>query len=376
MRFAYLIAIRLWKQLSRDRRTLGLATVAPLLFVVLFGVAFGGEIDHVPVIVINQDSDAEIVIKFGIITIFEENVSAIGNSIVTALDLSLKVDINQDYTDFETAKEEVVNKRYRCAILIPENFTYNMVSPLGDNISISLYLDNSDPQIAGVVLQAISDAFQDSAGSITVEYAYGDDLRTIDFFGPAIIAFGVFFFAFILVIMNLIGERKTGTLPLLLQCPFDKGQIILGYLFAFSLLSAIQTTVIILFSSLFFGITFGTSLAHYISIYITAIVLGWTGLVLAIFLSSFARSEFQAVQFIPTIILPVILLSGIIIPLDQIPEVIRWVAYLLPTTYGVSLLRAISIEGVLLNIFSFEFLFQIIFFVVFLLGSRISLRET
>ncbi|NHJ02922.1 MAG: ABC transporter permease [Candidatus Heimdallarchaeota archaeon] len=376
MRFAYLIAIRLWKQLSRDRRTLGLATVAPLLFVVLFGVAFGGEIDHVPVIVINQDSDAEIVIKFGIITIFEENVSAIGNSIVTALDLSLKVDINQDYTDFETAKEEVVNKRYRCAILIPENFTYNMVSPLGDNISISLYLDNSDPQIAGVVLQAISDAFQDSAGSITVEYAYGDDLRTIDFFGPAIIAFGVFFFAFILVIMNLIGERKTGTLPLLLQCPFDKGQIILGYLFAFSLLSAIQTTVIILFSSLFFGITFGTSLAHYISIYITAIVLGWTGLVLAIFLSSFARSEFQAVQFIPTIILPVILLSGIIIPLDQIPEVIRWVAYLLPTTYGVSLLRAISIEGVLLNIFSFEFLFQIFFFVVFLLGSRISLRET
>ena len=176
--------------------------------------------------------------------------------------------------------------------------------------------------------------------------------------------------------MNLIGERKGGTLPLLLQCPYEKGQIVIGYLLAFSLVSMLQTTVVIVFSSLFFGISFGTEISHYISIYLGAVVIGWTGLVLAIFLSSFARSEFQAVQFVPTIILPVILLSGIIIPLDQIPLEIRWVAYLLPTTYGVRLLRTISIEGMILDVTNFDFLVQILFFLVFLVASRFTLKES
>ena len=59
MNFALLIAIRLWKQLLRDRRTLALVLFAPIFYVVIFGMVFGGEIEGLPIIVINKDSDAE-----------------------------------------------------------------------------------------------------------------------------------------------------------------------------------------------------------------------------------------------------------------------------------------------------------------------------
>ena len=381
MKLAYLITLRLWRQLLRDHRTLGLALFAPIIYIIMFGVAFGGEIEHVPIIIINEDSsDVEIVIpppyNFNI------TVESLGNKIIDYLNDSSKVDVNSYSGDFSEAMLEVENKKYICAILIPTNFTYNLASPTGENVSIKLYLDNSNPQIGVVALQAFQEAFQDATGEfrenlgLDVSYAYGEDLTTIDFFGPAMIIFGVFFFSFILVIMNLIGERKGGTLPLLLQCPYDKSQIIFGYLAAFSVVSMAQTTVIIIVANVLFNISFGTTLAQYLSLYIGAVILGWTGLVLAIFLSSFARSEFQAIQFVPIVILPALLLSGIVIPLSQIPEVIRWVSYLFPTTYGVHLLRQISIEGYILELFNTDLIAMLLFFVLFLLGSRLTLKET
>lgn len=378
MKFAYLITLRLWKQLLRDRRTLALLLFAPILYIIIFGVAFGGEIEHAPVIVINEDSDTQIVIPE---PPFYTTI-CLGAKIVNSLDESVKVDITVSSINYSEAKQLVIEKQYLCAIWIPLNFTRNLASLSGQNVSIKLFLDNSNPQEGGVIIQAFQEAFQQATGEfienlkLDVEYAYGENLTTLDFFAPAMIIFGIFFFSFLLVMMNLIGERKGGTLPLLLQCPYDKGQIIIGYLMAFSIVSMTQTTVIIIVARTVFNVSFGTTLAHYFSLYVSAVILGWTGLVLAIFLSSFARSEFQAIQFIPIVILPALLLSGIVIPLTQIPEIIRWVSYLLPTTYGVHLLRQISIEGYVLELFNLDLIAMLFFFVLFLIGSRFTLKET
>ncbi|MFW9854189.1 MAG: ABC transporter permease [Candidatus Thorarchaeota archaeon] len=375
MWLAYLVTKRIWKQLLRDRRTLGLAFMAPLMYIALFGVAFGGEINHVPIIVINQDTDAAVIFPPFLIP-------SIGKQMKTNLEESQKVDVINLTDDFDTAKRAVEEKRFICAVIIPENFTSNVASLSGENVSIQLYLDNSNPQVGVVVLAAFQQAFQDAIGEfrgnlgVEISYAYGEDLTTIEFFAPAMIIFGVFFLSFILIIMNLIGERKAGTLDLLLQCPYDKGQIIFGYLGAFSILSFFQTTVILIAASILFNIQLAFGLAELASLYIGAVVCGWTGLVLAIFLSSYARNEFQAIQFVPIVILPALLLSGIIIPLNQIPEVVRWVAYLIPTTYGVHLLRQISIEGLILTPWNVDLIVQLLFVVLFLFGSRLTLRET
>jgi ABC-2 type transport system permease protein len=378
MKLAYLVTKRIWKQLLRDHRTLGLAFVAPIMYIIMFGVAFGGEINHLPIIVINQDSDAVILIP----PFTFQTIPSIGRQVELSLEESQKVDIFNFTKDYSTAKQAVDEKRFVCAVFIPTNFTYNMASVNGENISIQLYLDNSNPKVGIVVIAAFQQAFQDAIGEfrgnlgVDLAYAYGEDLTTLEFFAPAMIIFGVFFLSFILIIMNLIAERKAGTLDLLLQCPYDKGQIIFGYLGAYSILSFCQTTVILITASIIFNIQLAFGIAELVSLYIGAVVCGWTGLVLAIFLSSYARNEFQAIQFVPIVILPALLMSGIIIPLNQIPLIIRWVAYLIPTTYGVQLLRQISIEGLVLTPWNVDLLVQLLFVVVFLFGSRFTLRET
>ncbi|MFX0067183.1 MAG: ABC transporter permease, partial [Candidatus Hermodarchaeota archaeon] len=95
-----------------------------------------------------------------------------------------------------------------------------------------------------------------------------------------------------------------------------------------------------------------------------------------ILLSAFARSEFQAVQFIPIVLFPAMFLSGIIIPLIQIPEAFRWLSLLFPLTYGVHLLQQIAIEGYVLEPFNLDLLAMIAFFALFLFGSWLSLKET
>lgn len=377
MNFALLIAIRLWKQLLRDRRTLALVLFAPIFYVVIFGMVFGGEIEGLPIIVINKDSDAEIFNPL----VGSINVSAIGEKVVGSLQTSSKV-IVWEGDDFGNAKQLVDNKEYIAAIFIPENFTYNLASPSGENVSIELYLDNSNPQVGITALQALQEAFQDATSDFRsnlgfdIDYAYGEGLSTMEFFAPAIIGLGVFFLSFLLILMNLIEERRNGTLALLLQCPHDKGHIIIGYLMAFSVFSMLQTTFIIVIANTFYQVSFGTNIWHYLSLYITAVLLGWTSLMLGIFCSSFARSEFQAIQFIPLVLFPAIFLSGIIIPLIQIPEIFRWLSYLFPLTYGINLLQQISIEGYVLELFNPDFLVMIIFFLLFLIGSRLSLKET
>lgn len=377
MRLAYYITVRLWKQLLRDPRTLALVLIGPMFYIIVFGFAFGGEIENIPVAIITEDSDASVAIPF----VGSYNVSAIGNKIVSELDKS-KVTIITEMTNFTEAKELVIDKQYFAAIYIPKNFTYNLVSPVGENTAIELYIDNSNPQIGSAIAKELQSAFQEAASDFKsnfkfdVQYAYGQDLRTIDYFAPAVIGLGVFFFSFILIEMNLIDERRKGTLPLLLQCPFDKGDIILGYLGAFSLLSMIQTTLIILMAGWLYNVSFGTELLQYASLYIVAVIMGWISLVLGLFLSAFARTEFQAVQFIPLVLFPVFFLSGIIIPLIQIPEIIRWMSYLIPITYGIHLLQRIAIEGYVLEPFNTDLLVMILFFIIFLVGSRISLKET
>ena len=129
----------------------------------------------------------------------------------------------------------------------------------------------------------------------------------------------------------MLRERTGGTLERLLTLPLAKLDILLGYGIAFALLAAVQATIV---SAVGFGLLDLTAVNSKALVIVLAVANAVLGMALGLFLSAFARTEFQAVQFMPAFILPQILLCGLLVPRGQMAEWLRWVSAVMPFTYA------------------------------------------
>jgi ABC-2 type transport system permease protein len=128
----------------------------------------------------------------------------------------------------------------------------------------------------------------------------------------------------------------------LMASPVSRLDIVLGYLFGFFIFALTQTLIVVLFTIYVFNINYYGDLWQILVFQIVVI----TGAVtLGIFTSTFARNEFQMVQFIPLIIFPQVFLCGVIWPVEQMPEYLQWLSAILPLTYAVDGLREIMLAG-------------------------------
>ena len=127
-------------------------------------------------------------------------------------------------------------------------------------------------------------------------------------------------------------ERSSGTLERLLSMPIGKGDFVVGYALAFGALAVVQALIVSGLSMGVFGLDVrGPAWA----IIVIAVVNALLGTALGLFVSAFATTEFQAVQFMPAVILPQLLLCGIVVPRDELPTALEWVSDLLPMSYAV-----------------------------------------
>jgi ABC transporter DrrB family efflux protein len=127
-------------------------------------------------------------------------------------------------------------------------------------------------------------------------------------------------------------ERSSGTLERLLSMPIGKGDFVFGYAIAFGLLAVVQALIV---SGLSMGVFGLEVLGSAWAIILIAVVNALLGTALGLFVSAFATTEFQAVQFMPAVILPQLLLCGIIVPRDELPTALHWVSDVLPMSYSV-----------------------------------------
>jgi ABC-2 type transport system permease protein len=157
--------------------------------------------------------------------------------------------------------------------------------------------------------------------------------------GPAMIALFPFIVMFLVTSITTLRERRTGTLERLLSMPLGKGDLILGYTLAFGLLAVLQSSIAVLFAVTVCGLDIEKSVWLLVAVAVADAILGTT---LGLMASAFARTEFQVVQFMPVIVFPQVLLGGIFLPRDQLPDVLQTISDWLPLSHAVDALNAVA----------------------------------
>lgn len=168
------------------------------------------------------------------------------------------------------------------------------------------------------------------------------DKSQLNFIAPALLATIALFFSFLITGVTFLRERSQGTLERLMASPVSRLDVVLGYLFGLFVFALLQTLIIFFFTIYVLDVTYRGDLWQ-ILVFQLVVIMGSVNL--GIFTSTFARNEFQVIQFIPIIILPQVFLGGILWPVEQMPKYLQYLSDILPLTYAVKGLRDIMSSG-------------------------------
>jgi ABC-2 type transport system permease protein len=313
------VARRIVAQFRHDRRSLALLIVAPLVVLTLVGALWGSDAHAQPRITVDALSPAAAPLA--------DALRGAGLDVRMTLPVLMTVE--------ESARDALTSGRADAVIIVGSG---------GPKIVV----EGSDPnRTAGTIAAVQAALLRASAGAGAarpqVEYLYGGpDLKFLDFLAPVLIAVFGYFFMLLLSTVSFQRERASGTLERLLATPLRRGELVLGYLAGFSFFALVQAVVIIAFTLFVLKVQFRGSVA---TIFLIEAVLVIGAVSLGLFISAFARNELQAVQFMPLVLVPQLFLSGLLVPLEQLSDVLRAISTILPLTYANEALRAVMVKG-------------------------------
>lgn len=300
------LAIRIIHQFIRDKRTLALLFIAPLLVLGLMKLVFSG-----------QDVQVEI----GTVQLPPPIVERLAES-------------EASLTAYPNTSE---------AELALQEGKLDAVLQL-QNGAPTILLEGSDPAVNKAVQFMIQRAFQAEAQTLrpTLAYLHGnDEMDSFDSFGPVLVGFFSFFFVFMLAGVSFLRERTGGTLERLLATPIRRWEVVAGYLTGFGLFTLIQAALIAWFSIDVLGLYMDGSIWL---VLLLNLLLSLTALTLGTLLSSFASNEFQIIQFIPLVIVPQVFFSGLF-SLEAMAPWLQKLSYFMPLYYGADAMRGVMIRG-------------------------------
>jgi ABC-2 type transport system permease protein len=175
-----------------------------------------------------------------------------------------------------------------------------------------------------------------------LRYAFDGSPETFDRIGAPLVGLFPFITMFLVTSITMLRERTTGTLERLMTMPLAKLDLLLGYALAFAVVAIAQTliTSFVAFGLLGLDVAGSTAL-----VIVLAVLNALLGMSLGLFVSAFATTEFQAVQFLPAFVFPQLLLCGLFVARDQMAPVLEAVSYALPLTYAYDALERVASDG-------------------------------
>jgi ABC-2 type transport system permease protein len=166
---------------------------------------------------------------------------------------------------------------------------------------------------------------------LLLQQLFGRDSRIFQEVGTPLLGLFPFITMFLVTSITMLRERTTGTLERLMTMPLHKVDILAGYSVAFALVAVVQATLV---SLLAFGLLGLDTAGPKWLVVVLAVANAVLGSTLGLFVSAFAQTEFQAVQFMPAVVFPQIFLCGLFVPREEMATWLRVISYFLPLTYA------------------------------------------
>ncbi len=325
--------VKEFRELRRDHRTLGMLIMMPLLLLVIFGYAANFFVDSVETAAVGPRAEqaAGMVPEFFEIT-----------------------EVDPDGTRADA--EELLRENVVDVVFVT------------DTLPPTALVDGSDLFAA----QAAVSALNRMGDAVTIEVLYNPDLETSWVMVPAIIGLILTFIGTIVTSIGLVRERQTGTLEQLAVMPIRPSHVIVGKITPYFIVASIDMLLITVLGILLFDVPFNGNPAAFV---VGAALFLFVVLGLGVFISTVSQNAGQAIQTAFFFLLPQILLSGMIFPLEAMAAGVRWIGYLLPLTYFTMISRGIMLRGATIESLWLPFLVLAVMAVVVFVGATLRFRR-
>lgn len=348
-RLSLIIAKRILRQTWRDKRAAAVIVLVPAVAMILFGAVFGGEVRNIPVAVMDGDKT--------------DTTRSLVDELLKAKEFRLReLPYTANYE--EVGRQLVKDGKYQwVVVLLPgtqERIIEHYKALLGTAAysDIPTYIDSGDPWTEIAIKRTIGMRLMDVsfkgilvAGErlgtgppmdLKVRRLGASGVRYVDAAAPAIMGFVLTMLAVVLTVLAVVRERLDGTLERVAASPLSPGAFAFGYFTAFGFLALIQTAILLGTGFLAYRVALNGSL---FLVFLVAAVYALGSVAVGLSISALAKNGEQAGMMFPLVVVPSLLLSGTVWPIEALPRVLRWLPYLVPLTYTNWALRGIMIKG-------------------------------
>lgn len=353
-------------QIRRDRMTMALVFMIPIVQLLLFGYAIQTEVKHIPTVV------------------FDQSLSQSSREMLDAFSASGYFDITYAADSFSDVNEKIDSGKAQVGIVFPPDFA--KIVHRGDSAPIQILVDASDNMVANQAIavansigllksqEVLTEKFHMNKPpyDIRVRPWYNPDGITAYYMVPAILGIVVTMTMVIMTSMGIVRERERGTLEQIMVTPIKSYELMIGKILPYIGLGYIQITVALIIGVVVFHVPIKGSL---LQLYLLTLFFITASLGLGILISNIAKTQMQAMQMAFFVMLPSILLSGFLFPRGAMPTLIYYIGNLIPLTYYLDIIRGIVLKGIGFSYLIGQVTSLLIFSIVLLTLSSIKFKK-
>lgn len=365
------IVIKEFRQIRRDKRSLGVLLILPAFLVLLIGYALNFDVRHVLLAVWDQDRTSD------------------SRELIDAFIHNEYFTLTQRVESYGEIEELLGEGQALVSLVIPPSYSRDLAS--GGDVTIQVLVDGANANTATTVLGYVNIILQSHSAKITAAATqrlgreliapidfrpkvwYNPELVTAKFLVPGLIGFILMISAVVSTSLSVVKEKERGTMEQLMVSPLTTTEIIIGKTIPYLIVGLVGSVLVLLVGFLLFDIAIRGSIVYlYAGIFLFLIAALGQGLLI----STIAQT--QQVAFIISVfssLLPTFLLSGFVFPIRSMPLVLQILSNATPAKYFLILVRSVVLKGAGLSAFWEQFVFLLLFALVMLGISSLRLRK-